>query len=122
MHHSKNPTPNMASTYKILTTIAISIAVLTFALVILAVYLLFSDSHNPFLIDNTDYAPGYSESAFKAIRIGESEAAVRKAFGNPLREESVEPYFRWLYTPDADALDWFKRDGEDPFMCSFIMV
>ena len=38
----------------------------------------------PFVITSTRHAPGYSEKAFEGIKVGDSEAVVLKALGEPL--------------------------------------
>jgi hypothetical protein len=52
------------------------------------------------LSEDTAYAPGFSESAFREIAIGATETSVRAALGAPLSEAAVEPYTGWLYAPN----------------------
>lgn len=49
--------------------------------------------------DDTEYAPGYSETAFRGIATGDSEKEVLAALGPPLSEEPARPYTTWLYSP-----------------------
>lgn len=67
-----------------------------------------------YLSEDTEYAPGYSESAFRQISIGNTETSVKKALGNPLTESYAESYIRWLYAPDP--IPEFEEDGEYPDM------
>ena len=62
--------------------------------------------------EDTEYAPGYSESAFRKTAIGDTEASVRGAIGTPLSESKAEPYVRWLYAPNPSPE--FEADGSYP--------
>lgn len=64
------------------------------------------------LTEDTAYSPGYSESAFEQIAIGDTEANVRGTLGLPLREWSEEPFVRWLYAPEPSPE--FEADGSYP--------
>lgn len=61
------------------------------------------------LTEDTEYAPGYTEDAFRAIAPGAPEFDVRVALGDPFEELDVEPYRAWLYADDAEAR--FDADG-----------
>lgn len=66
------------------------------------------------LSEDTEYAPDYTESGFREISIGDSETSVKEALGAPIREDSVEPSLRWLYTPHPEPVEAFGKDGEYP--------
>ena len=51
----------------------------------------------PIFITDTEYAPGYSESPFQAIRIGDSREDVLRALGEPLEARVTDPWESWLY-------------------------
>lgn len=57
----------------------------------------------------TEYAAGYSQTAFDSIAIGDSEERVLELLGDPLFEREVEPRIHWLYCgPDHDG---YEDDG-----------
>lgn len=66
------------------------------------------------LTEDTEYAPGYSERSFRAIKVGDSEASVRHALGTPFEETPTSPYLRWLYTPNPEAIASFEKQGDYP--------
>jgi inner membrane protein len=49
-----------------------------------------------FLREDTAYASGFSERAFRDVAVGQSEEAVRRLVGEPVEES-------WLYLPDGVA-------------------
>lgn len=62
------------------------------------------------LLQDTEYASGFSEAAFLSIQLGDAEASVTSALGAPLRVDRATAHTRWLYTakPDSD----FASSGE----------
>ena len=66
--------------------------------------------------EDTAYAPGYSESAFQEIAIGDTESGVREALGPPLKVFTANPCTIWLYTPDSDPVPAFEANGSYPDM------
>lgn len=64
------------------------------------------------LSEDTEYAPGFSERAFRKIQLGDTEATVRATLGAPLRIDDAKPYVSWLYGP-APAPE-FEADGTYP--------
>ena len=64
----------------------------------------------PLLMKDTEYAPGYSESAFREIRIGDSRAEVVSALGPPLKTATAEPWESWLYC-DATHPGYYENGG-----------
>jgi len=59
---------------------------------------------------DTQYAPGYSEKAFRSIKIGDSEQQVQSLLGAPLSTYDSEPYVEWIYS--ADGQKRFSTNGE----------
>jgi hypothetical protein len=47
---------------------------------------------------DTQYAPGYSERAFKSIKIGETAERVLSRIGQPFSTNDTEPYVEWIYS------------------------
>ncbi len=66
-----------------------------------------------FLSEDSEFAPGYSESAFRRVAAGDSEASVRAALGAPLSDFSAEPFIAWLYAPDPQP-DFPATGQADP--------
>lgn len=66
--------------------------------------------------EDTEYAPGYSEVAFREIEVGDSEADVRAALGEPISEVESTPSVTWLYTDRP--FPEFTETGEFPDMRS----
>ena len=62
--------------------------------------------------EDTEYAPGYSEKAFRLVEIGDTESSIREALGIPLKKSNVHPYMRWLYAPNPSPD--FETDGSYP--------
>jgi hypothetical protein len=58
---------------------------------------------------DTEYAPGYSEKAFKSIKLAATEESVLSALGAPLSSEASEPYVEWIYS--ADRQPYFSDHG-----------
>lgn len=53
----------------------------------------------PYLADDdTAYAPGFTESAFRRIRPGYSQAQVIALLGNPLGSRDYEGFTYWYYS------------------------
>jgi hypothetical protein len=65
----------------------------------------------------TEYAPGFNEAAFRALRPGVTEAEVHAVLGQPLEVQEVEPTIKWLYA--AADLAEFEADGRNPSKSSF---
>lgn len=63
-----------------------------------------------FLSFDTQFAPGYSEKKFRAIRLGDSEQQVLATLGPPFSTEDTEPYQAWIYSDGNQR--HFARDGE----------
>lgn len=63
-----------------------------------------------FLGFDTQYAPGYSEAKFKAIKLGYAEQVVLSSLGQPFSTEDTQPYVAWVYS--ADNQRRFSRTGE----------
>jgi len=75
------------------------------------------------ITEDTEYAPGYSESAFRGIAVGDTEASVRSALGAPLGETVAVPCLRWLYVPDPQPVSEFEKNGAYPdFRFSFTTI
>ena len=66
------------------------------------------------LSEDTQYAAGFSESAFREIRVGDSVASVQKRLGRPLKSVKVAPYSVWLYAPKKHPQ--FADSGRYPDM------
>ena len=62
--------------------------------------------------EDTEYAPGYSENAFRLVEIGDTESSVREALGVPVQESKTDPYVRWLYAPHPSPD--FETGGSSP--------
>jgi outer membrane protein assembly factor BamE (lipoprotein component of BamABCDE complex) len=58
---------------------------------------------------DTQYAPGYSERAFKSLKIGDSEERVVSLLGPPISAEVTEPYVEWVYS--AEEQKDHAKDG-----------
>jgi hypothetical protein len=58
---------------------------------------------------DTEYAPGYSESAFRTVNIGTTEEEVLRLLGEPLQVRETAPYIWWLYSDQAQPN--FETDG-----------
>lgn len=52
-----------------------------------------------FATEDTEYAPGYAEKKFQAIKIGETIESVETKLGIPLNVKPATPYTLWLYAP-----------------------
>jgi hypothetical protein len=50
--------------------------------------------------DDTVYAPGYSATKFRRIRVGMSREEVTRALGKPLSVDPAPGYVMWVYAPD----------------------
>ena len=59
---------------------------------------------------DTQYAPGYSEKAFKSIKLGDTEQQVLSLISAPFSTDVNEPYIAWIYS--ADRQTHFSTDGE----------
>jgi outer membrane protein assembly factor BamE (lipoprotein component of BamABCDE complex) len=59
---------------------------------------------------DTQYAPGYSERAFKSVQWGDTEDRVRSLLGPPLSTDVSEPYVEWIYS--AKEQKHFAASGE----------
>ena len=64
------------------------------------------------MIGETRYAPGYSESKFRALALGTTEAEVLRQLGAPLNKRAATRKLEWLYVDGP----WpaFAREGEAP--------
>ena len=60
--------------------------------------------------DDTEYAPGYTERGWSAVREGMPESAVRKLLGEPLDDARVEPD---AYGPGVTRLVRYTRERAD---------
>jgi outer membrane protein assembly factor BamE (lipoprotein component of BamABCDE complex) len=58
---------------------------------------------------DTEYAPRYSERAFRSIRIGATEESVLSRLGPPLASENSEPYIEWIYSSEKQPT--FSENG-----------
>jgi hypothetical protein len=58
---------------------------------------------------DTEYAPGYPESAFRTVKIGTPEEEVLRLLGEPLQVREAAPYIWWLYSDQAQPN--FETDG-----------
>ncbi len=72
------------------------------------------------LVGETRYAPGYSESKFRALELGITEAEVLSQLGAPLDKRAARPRIDWLYVDGP----WpaFAREGEAPGHRSYTRV
>jgi len=61
--------------------------------------------------DRTEYAPGYSETTFRGLTEGQSQAQVRAALGVPLEEG-------WIYPPPGESPANVRAD--DPSACGAV--
>jgi len=59
---------------------------------------------------DTQYAPGYTERAFKSIRVGDTREQVTSLVGNPLSSYDTEPFVQWLYSGTPEPK--FSHHGE----------
>jgi outer membrane protein assembly factor BamE (lipoprotein component of BamABCDE complex) len=59
---------------------------------------------------DTRYAPGYSEAAFKSLKIGDTEQKVLSLLGKPMSTDGTEPFFEWIYS--AEKQRHFSNSGE----------
>jgi hypothetical protein len=50
--------------------------------------------------DSTTYAPGYSETKFRSIRVGMPREEVTRILGNPLSVDPAPGYVIWIYAPN----------------------
>ncbi|MBX7106232.1 MAG: hypothetical protein K1X57_19300 [Gemmataceae bacterium] len=58
------------------------------------------------VIDSTEYAPGYSESAFQSIREGMTKAEVEQRLGKPFEVRPSTPHvMRWYGPPGSRIHD-----------------
>jgi hypothetical protein len=57
---------------------------------------------------NTRYAPGYSEAAFRSIRVGDTEASVVAKLGQPLAIYDGKLNWVWDYTRAIDRRDRYR--------------
>jgi outer membrane protein assembly factor BamE (lipoprotein component of BamABCDE complex) len=66
----------------------------------------------------TVYSKGFSESAFRTLRVGMTEREVEEILGSPLRcdgwyTSDGEPEQYWSYTcPNKDMGDYWRREVE----------
>ncbi|MHC4378794.1 MAG: hypothetical protein ACYS26_19505, partial [Planctomycetota bacterium] len=65
----------------------------------------------------TEYAPGYSGAALRALPPGATEAEIHAALGLPLEVQQVEPSIEWLYA--TAELEAFEADGTNPGIHTF---
>ena len=57
----------------------------------------------------TQYSPGYSEQAFRSVKMGDPEPSVTSKLGAPFSTNDCEPYVCWVYS--ADKQPDFRKDG-----------
>lgn len=50
---------------------------------------------------DTQYAPGYSEKAFRSIKLGDTEQRVLALIGNPFTTNETEPFVEWIYSGEV---------------------
>jgi hypothetical protein len=50
---------------------------------------------------DTQYAPGYTENAFKSVKLGDSEETVKSLLGEPLSSYDSKPYVLWVYSAES---------------------
>jgi len=48
----------------------------------------------------TEYAPGYSASAFKTMALGDTRESVLSKLGEPLSSNNCQPFTQWIYSAD----------------------
>ncbi len=94
----------------------LTLGVVTTALVALVVVvgprqLLANGYHT--LTSDTEYAPGFSESAFRKIKIGDTEASAKAAIGAPLAGHPSEAYILWIYSSKPQP-DFASLGHSDP--------
>lgn len=58
---------------------------------------------------DTQYSAGYSETAFKSIRLGDAAQHVLAVLGNPLSSTDTKPFVTWIYSKDAQ--NRFSENG-----------
>jgi hypothetical protein len=63
----------------------------------------------PGIFIKTEYAPGFAESAFKSIVIGDTRRTVEARLGPPLSTATSEPSEDWIYA--APGHPGFEEDG-----------
>ena len=49
---------------------------------------------------DTEYAPGYTEKAFRAVRLGDTQEAVLSRLGEPLSSRDTQPFQQWIFSAD----------------------
>ena len=54
------------------------------------------------LSEDTEYAEGFSDQAFRSLELGTTESQVIDTLGEPLEERPSTPYTAWLYAPDPE--------------------
>lgn len=60
----------------------------------------------PRWIQDTEYAPGYSDEGYESLRLGATAAQVAAVLGEPLTKHPHAPYSSWLYcSPDHPGYD-----------------
>jgi len=59
---------------------------------------------------DTQYAPGYTERAFKSVKIGDTKERVISLLGAAFSTNDSEPYMEWIYSGDKQPR--FSKDGE----------
>ena len=63
----------------------------------------------PRWMQDTEYAPGYSDEGFASLRVGATQAQVAAVLGEPLAKHEVQPSVSWLYCPPDHP--GFAEDG-----------
>lgn len=58
---------------------------------------------------DTEYAPGYSEKAFKSIQLGATQQSVLSLLGEPIASANSEPFVVYIYS--AEKQPDFSEDG-----------
>jgi outer membrane protein assembly factor BamE (lipoprotein component of BamABCDE complex) len=58
---------------------------------------------------DTQYSVGYSEAAFKSVRLGDTEQHVLAVLGSPLSSNDTKPFVTWIYSKDKQ--DDFTNNG-----------
>lgn len=47
---------------------------------------------------DTEYAAGYTEKAFRAVRLGDTREAVFSRLGDPISSHETEPFRQWIFS------------------------
>ena len=70
------------------------------------------------LMFDTQYAPGYTERGFRAIKLGDTEQRVQSLIGAPFSSNTCEPYVSWAYSQNKQSS--FADNGRASGTCTTV--